>query len=169
MHLRNRKIFVTVGTTKFDNLIETVTNAEVLKALSIKGYSRLVLQIGNSSLKPNYTPRHGFDSIEYFQLSPSIVEHIQSADLVISHAGAGSILEALEANKGLIVVTNELLMNNHQLELAEQLYIDGHLYYCTCKTLLDVIQALDLSKLKPFINDKSKAIANFINEVMGFE
>lgn len=28
---------------------------------------------------------------------------------------------------------NEKLMSNHQLELANQLHKDGHLYYCTCR------------------------------------
>ena len=47
--------------------------------------------------------------------------------------GAGSCLEVLEAGKPLVVVVNEKLMDNHQIELAQQLYNDGHLLYCTCR------------------------------------
>ena len=45
--------------------------------------------------------------------------------------GAGSCLETLGAGKAMVVVINELLMGNHQLELANQLHRDGHLFYCT--------------------------------------
>lgn len=132
------------------------------------GYNRLVLQIGNTSLDPDCTARCGFESIESFHLSPSLEKFVSSADLIISHAGAGSCLEALEAKKPLIVVTNELLMDNHQLELAEQLYKDGYLYYCTCSTLLNTLQTSDLAELKPFVYMKSKQIAAEIDKFMGF-
>ena len=128
----------------------------------------MTLQIGNTILEPDCTPREGFDFIEYFHLRPSIQEYMRSADLVISHAGAGSCLEALAERKPLIVVTNERLMDNHQLELAQQLHQDGHLYYCTCQTLLDLVTTMDLSKLKPFLTDKSKDIAECIDQFMGF-
>ncbi|XP_011708353.1 PREDICTED: UDP-N-acetylglucosamine transferase subunit ALG13 homolog [Wasmannia auropunctata] len=166
--MSGKTVFVTVGTTKFDDLITTVLSRAVLEALSARNYKRLILQIGNSNLEPDCTARYGFHKIETFGLSPSIGEYLQLADLVISHAGAGSVLEALEKRKHLIVVTNDLLMDNHQIELAEQLYKDEHLYYCTCRNLLHVIETMDLSKLKPFTNDKSADIANFIDKVIGF-
>ncbi|XP_029679644.1 UDP-N-acetylglucosamine transferase subunit ALG13 homolog [Formica exsecta] len=166
--MSDKTVFVTVGTTKFDNLIITVLNRAVLEALSARNYRHLILQIGNSSLELDCTARYGFDKIETFKLSPSIGKYMQSADLVISHAGAGSVLEALEKRKHLIVVINDLLMNNHQVELAEQLYKDEYLYYCTCQSLLHIVQTMDLAKLKPFVNDKSADIAKYINKIMGF-
>jgi len=129
----------------------------------------MILQIGNSTLEPDCTARYGFHKIETFKLSPSIGTYMQSADLVISHAGAGSILEALENHKHLIVVINDLLMDNHQVELAEQLYKDEHLYYCSCQNLLYTLQTMNLMKLKPFLNDKNKNVADFINKIMGFK
>ncbi|CAF4575020.1 unnamed protein product, partial [Rotaria magnacalcarata] len=59
--------------------------------------------------------------IEYYQYKDSIENDIQQADIVISHAGAGTILQALEAHKPLLVVVNEKLMNNHQLEIANEM------------------------------------------------
>ncbi|KAH0944625.1 hypothetical protein HN011_000324 [Eciton burchellii] len=166
--MSNKTVFVTVGTTKFDNLIITILSRTVLEALSTHDYKRMILQIGNSTLEPDCTARYGFHKIETFKLSPSIGIYMQSADLVISHAGAGSILEALENRKHLIVVINDLLMDNHQTELAEQLYKDEHLYYCSCQNLLYTLQTMNLMKLKPFLNDKNKNVADFINKIMGF-
>lgn len=163
-----KRVFITVGTTAFDELIQTILNEDVLKALSLRGYNELILQIGKTSMIPDCTPRCGFSSISYFNLDAAIAKFVHSADLIISHAGAGSILDALDAKKYLIVVTNQKLMNNHQLELAEQLYTDGHLYYCSCESLLNLIETMDLTKLKPFVNDKSKKIASYIDKIMGF-
>lgn len=91
-----------------------------------------------------------------------------SADLVISHAGAGSCLEALAAKKSLLVVTNEHLMDNHQLELAEQLSKDQHLFYCTCQNLLKTLENMDLRKLTPFVNGRNEEIARTIDQIIGF-
>lgn len=142
-------------------------NILLLQALNKRGYTRMILQIGNTNLKPNCTPRCGFTCIEAFNLRPSIQEYINSADLVISHAGAGSCLEVLEANKSLIVVINELLMDNHQLELADQLAYDNYLFKCTCLTLLDVIITMNLSELKIFNDNSSSKIARTIDKIMG--
>ncbi|XP_066602775.1 UDP-N-acetylglucosamine transferase subunit ALG13 [Prorops nasuta] len=162
------KVFVTVGTTKFDLLIETILSPQLLKKLYNKGYNKLTLQTGECSINIDDRPRCGFKEITVFNYSFEIKEYVMSADLIISHAGAGSILDALEANKPLVVVTNLHLMHNHQLELAEELYKNNHLYYCSCNNLVNIIEKLELEKLKPFVNTKSKGIATFIDKVMGF-
>jgi hypothetical protein len=41
-------IFLTVGTTQFDTLVQTVLSEKVLKKLKQKGYSSLTLQTGKS-------------------------------------------------------------------------------------------------------------------------
>ena len=56
---------------------------------------------------------------------------MRAASLVVSHAGAGSVFEALDARAPLLVVVNESLMGNHQgVELAEELRRRGHLRWC---------------------------------------
>ena len=43
--------------------------------------------------------------------------------------GAGSIIESLTLQKPLVVVVNQVLMNNHQTELAQQLHSEGYLLF----------------------------------------
>ncbi|XP_054852180.1 UDP-N-acetylglucosamine transferase subunit ALG13 homolog isoform X2 [Eublepharis macularius] len=58
-------------------------------------------------------------------------------------------------------------MNNHQLELARQLHRDGHLFYCTCGTLIKTLQSMDLSTLKPFPPGQPEKFAAFLDKVVG--
>ena len=44
---------------------------------------------------------------------------MKRADMIISHCGAGSVLEAISLRKFLIVVVNSTLQGNHQTELAD--------------------------------------------------
>ncbi|KAM6426975.1 UDP-N-acetylglucosamine transferase subunit ALG13-like isoform 2-T2 [Liasis olivaceus] len=125
-----KSAFVTVGTTSFDDLITAVTAPEATQALQDLGYNRLVLQVGRGKECPASFSTATF-TLEAFRFKNSLSEDVERADLVISHAGAGSCLEVLEAGKPLLVVINDKLMDNHQLELARQLHKDGHLFYCT--------------------------------------
>ncbi|NXO22300.1 ALG13 transferase, partial [Cisticola juncidis] len=104
-----------------------------------------------------------------FRFKESLAEELRSADLVISHAGAGSCLEALEKGKPLIVVINDKLMDNHQLELAKQLHRDGYVLYCNCSTLVKTLQSMNLSALKPFPPGQPEKFASFMDKVFGLQ
>ncbi|KAG7225812.1 hypothetical protein INR49_014463 [Caranx melampygus] len=158
--------FVTVGTTSFDELITNITSSEAVQALKARGYERLVLQVGRGSILPAANSCAHI-SLEAFRFKDSIAEDIKQADLVISHAGAGSCLETLGAGKPLLVVVNDKLMNNHQLELARQLHTDSHLLYCTCETLTETLRTMDLSVLQPFLPGQPKHFANFLDKAVG--
>lgn len=160
-------VFVTVGTTSFDQLIETASNEKFIELLKRKGYQSLVLQIGRGVSEPQSLQRDDF-SMQHYRYKDSIAADIQRASLVISHAGAGSVLEVLHAGKPLIVVINELLMDNHQLELASQLSEEGHLYYATCRTLLETVKERDLSLLNPYSSGKPDRFSLCMDKVMGF-
>ncbi|TNN47300.1 UDP-N-acetylglucosamine transferase subunit ALG13 [Liparis tanakae] len=163
-----KTVFVTVGTTSFDELIGGVTCPEAVQVLKARGYEHLVLQAGRGSILP------AADScphirLEAYRFKDSIAEDIKQADLVISHAGAGSCLEALGAGKPLLVVVNDKLMNNHQLEMARQLHMDSHLLYCTCSTLTETLRTMDLSVLQPFVPGQPKKFANFLDKAFGVQ
>lgn len=66
--------------------------------------------------------------ITVFPFAPSINDYIAGADIVVSHAGTGSILDVLRLGKPLIVVTNQDLMNDHQEDVAAQFERLGYLY-----------------------------------------
>ncbi|XP_045393626.1 LOW QUALITY PROTEIN: putative bifunctional UDP-N-acetylglucosamine transferase and deubiquitinase ALG13 [Lemur catta] len=125
-------VFVTVGTTSFDDLVACVSARDNLQVIKSLGYNRLILQIGRGMVVPEPFSTESF-TLDVYRYKDSLKEDLQKADLVISHAGAGSCLETLEKGKPIVVVINEKLMNNHQLELAKQLHKDGHLFYCTCR------------------------------------
>lgn len=112
---------MTVGSTSFDPLIFAILDPEVLKSLQQSGYSQLTVQHGKLSKGLPDLDSHTQLNITTFDYSANITAEIDQADLVISHAGAGTVLEVLRLNKLLIVVANESLMDNHQLELAEKL------------------------------------------------
>lgn len=52
--------------------------------------------------------------VSWFEFTPSLAQLMAAADLVISHAGSGSVFEALAAGKALVAVPNAALMANHQ-------------------------------------------------------
>ena len=55
-------------------------------------------------------------------------KHVEGA--VITHAGSGTIMEALRMDLSVIVVPNPELMDNHQEELAEELSRQGYVVSC---------------------------------------
>ena len=87
--------FVTVGSTRFDTLVQAVFTEDVLSSLCRKGYTRLVVQCGNSTFELASTIKNGNThkmnragvDIEFWSYKPSLQEDYEKADLVISHAG----------------------------------------------------------------------------------
>lgn len=64
--------------------------------------------------------------------------------MVISHCGAGILLESLRAETHpiIIAVVNVTLMNNHQAELADQLENDNHVHKAEPATVIDKLRQL---------------------------
>lgn len=113
------RALITVGSTKFDLLIQSCLSEPVLSALKSRAFTELVIQSGNSQI-PSQPTINGLQ-ISIYTFKPSLSDAFAAADLVISHAGSGTIIEVLRLGKPLIIVPNPTLMDNHQLELAEAL------------------------------------------------
>lgn len=83
--------FVTVGSTEFDGLINVIVSEDFFTQLSVNGYTRLIVQYGNSNLRQGFRGGiyHGVEVVVY-QFKPNLSEEYLAADLVISHAGSWS-------------------------------------------------------------------------------
>ncbi|XP_077295059.1 alg13 UDP-N-acetylglucosaminyltransferase subunit [Arctopsyche grandis] len=165
--MTGKKIFITVGTTKFDKLYRTILQPESLELFQSLGYSALTIQIGNSQHTSEDDRDYGIPA-KIYRFKDSISDDIRNSDLVISHAGAGTCLEVLDIGKPLLVVINTDLMNNHQTEIAEQLQIDGHLYHCTCDTLRSTLKNADFSLLKPYPKADATPLFEHLDKLLGF-
>lgn len=87
---------------------------------------------------------------------------------MISHAGAGTCMEVLEAGKPLVVIVNDNLMDNHQIELAGRLAQDNHLVFGTVDTLSKTIDkfAEEKDNLESYIKPDGAIFSNFLNKLM---
>lgn len=121
-----RSIFVTVGTTRFDLLIQMITTPTALAWMKANGYTDLVIQYGKGDepVLPEKPPVR----CQTYTFQSSLEKDMTEADLIISHAGAGTVMEGLRLKKRLVVVINTLLMDNHQTELASAMAKRGHLF-----------------------------------------
>ena len=172
---KEKSLFVTVGSTKFEDLINTILTIEVLNVLKSQNFTNLTLQIGNGVHDDVIPSLTGKESVEFtvndvkvkcYRYKSSIKEDMTGADLVISHAGSGSVMESLEAGKKLIVVVNEGLMDNHQLELAEKMYNEGYLLYTNCKGLVDKINLIiNGFVLEKYVPGDSKLFGRYLNKL----
>ena len=211
-----RSLFVTVGTTKFDSLIEAISDPKFLAHISrdeCGAYTSLTVQYGRGSVIPfadstiSETKNETDGAVaassatvtkqnvhvngircDAFQFKPSLRQDMEDADLIISHAGAGSIMEGMElcaaANsktkssprdqrqKKLVVVTNAALMHGHQSELADALEARGHLFVVRDPRELlqeDTLKRIEAFDQVPFEGgDEGKDFAALVDSHFGF-
>lgn len=116
-------IFLTLGTQdfQFNRLLEMVDR------LVAEGVIRdeVFAQGGYSS----YAPKQ-FACVDFLD-SQEFTRYIREADLIISHAGVGTIMHCLSEKKKLIVVPraqeHKEHVDNHQYEIAEEFSAEGYL------------------------------------------
>jgi beta-1,4-N-acetylglucosaminyltransferase len=121
-------VFITVGTTEFDELIEFIDEI----SLNLPDFN-MVAQISSSAV---YSPKN----ITFFDFSDDFESYVESADIIISHAGAGSVYSMLEKGKKLIVVPNLTRADKHQLELAN--FVQTKNFSIVCYVLKDLEEAI---------------------------
>eukprot|EP00667_Euglena_gracilis_P011964 EG_transcript_12253 len=163
-------VLITVGSTKFDALIQAADCSDFLAAIRQLGFRKLKVQHGATTLHlRSLTPGevHGVE-VECFAYDPDVPRMIATAGLVISHAGAGSILDALLSGARVVVVPNPVLMNDHQAQLAEALRTPYRFVWsCSCTQLLPFLVALQLNELTPFPKHPTDAFARLVDRTLG--
>lgn len=134
--------------------------------LKRRGCQELILQIGAGE-EP--TINEIDFKITWYRFKPSIADDIIRADLVIAHCGAGTCLDVLSAQKPLLVVANEDLMDSHQDELASKLYSLNYLAYSRPEEIAKTLSELNVSLLEPYKSGDPSVFALFINSVVGVQ
>ncbi|KAI8586815.1 UDP-N-acetylglucosamine transferase subunit ALG13 [Geranomyces variabilis] len=165
-----RGVFVTVGTTRFDALVNEVCTIEFLAMLRSKGYTSLTLQHGNSPMPalPTADVGGGPFPVTAYAFRPDLSQDIATAALVISHAGAGLILETLDAGRPLIVVVNRALMDDHQTELAVALAEKEVLVWTDADGLVETVERGGYEKLKAFGKADPSPLVAVLDQEAGF-
>lgn len=107
-------IFVTVGTheQQFDRLVKAIDDLKLDKVINEPVY----VQTGYSTFEPTHCDHSRF--VSYTQMK----EYMKAADVVITHGGPSSFIEAMAAGKVPVVVPRrgdlEEHVNNHQVDFV---------------------------------------------------
>lgn len=99
-------VFITVGTTPFDELIrfcdENIDSNKFEVLAQVSNFSKYEVQ-----------------NIKSIEFSANIKELYSEYDIIISHAGAGSVYNLLEMNKKCIFIGNFTMKDNHQDDICK--------------------------------------------------
>lgn len=136
-------IFLTVGNWHkgFDRLVKTVD--ELVKAGVV--IEKVVAQIGHGS----YTPR--YLKVIYYCSPTDFTDTMAESRIIITHAGVGTICQAIELGKPVIVVPRKASLGEH---------VDDH-QYATAKKFEEegkILVAYEISELP----DKIEQAKNFV-------
>ncbi|CAG8531462.1 10141_t:CDS:2 [Paraglomus occultum] len=164
--MSGKSIFVTVGSTGFHSLTALIISQPFLQLASSLYYHNIIVQHGSHTMNLQL-PESSNVRLESYDYKPSLQEDYERADLIISHAGAGSILESLRLKKPLIVVINDLLMDNHQVELALELHQQKYLICTSVSHLLETLKSRSYETLKPFPRHDELAFARILDRELG--
>jgi UDP-N-acetylglucosamine:LPS N-acetylglucosamine transferase len=82
-----KSLFVTVGSTRFNDLIETVMSKSFFSAIISQNFKHLTIQHGSSHVNLNSLGSTNELTIDVYDYKKDIAEDLKNADLVICHAG----------------------------------------------------------------------------------
>ncbi|EKD14422.1 uncharacterized protein L3040_005745 [Drepanopeziza brunnea f. sp. 'multigermtubi'] len=175
-----KECFITTGATaRFTELIQAVFAPESLQAFIDNGFTNLNFQCGDSisafeQLRLTDTRGlviNGFDFNRNGlnkEMRACQAGNSSRKGLVICHAGAGTILDAMRLDVPLVVVPNTSLLDNHQQELADELEAQGYATRGDTRNLASAIRAACAKEGKAW-GGHNTSFAPIVDNVVGYE
>lgn len=131
------KVLVTVGSTHFDSLIAAVDKYLVSDDLDV------TIQLADGQYKPKHH--------QFISFSDDIEQLYKDADIVITHAGAGTVYRLLELGKKIVVVPNFDRIDDHQLDIATYMFDNGFTGFCQrLKDIKNTVLEAAETEFKPY-------------------
>jgi UDP-N-acetylglucosamine transferase subunit ALG13 len=104
--------------------------------ISKKIGDKIIIQKGNTQYEPKNCEYFDFTTRDKFE------NYVKNADIVITHAGVGSIITSLNYSKPTIVVPRRKKYNehrnDHQMDITKELEKEGRILACYDVTNLEV-------------------------------
>ncbi|KAJ1034165.1 hypothetical protein NDA18_001031 [Ustilago nuda] len=148
------------GEGLFDRIIE--------EAQATSGNTTATINSAMQGATLEATTEQGVE-LELFQFAPDLKPYIGTADVVVSHAGSGTILDTLRMRPKppkLVVVPNTSLMDNHQVELAEALGKERFLVVGKEETLAQDVDRARREEVEAFPDFDPSRFADIVDDVM---
>lgn len=150
------KILLSVGCSnfKFDRLFKIID--ELCEEKILDG-SEIIAQTGVIDYKIKHYENFSFASNE------TMSKYQEEADLIICHAGTGTVIGSLKKGKKIIVFPRQKQYNehesDHQFDLANQFYNEGYVLLATNKQeLKSAIDKIDSFTPKIFVSNKENFV-----------
>jgi len=159
--MQRKRLFVTVGThtQQFNRLMKEVDRLAGEGRIDAK----ITAQTGNCTYLPENFRYVRFMGDEEYEAA------ISKADIIISHAGAGSIINSLRNRKPLIIVPRLVEFgehtNSHQADLAK--FLHERKKAIACMDIGELEKALGLaSKFSPAIDSDREKLVKALNNYL---
>lgn len=143
-------IFISVGTQKqsFKRLFHMIEESKVITN------QRIVAQTGYTEFNSTRIETIPFMSIDLYK------KYMNETDIVICHGGVGTIFDALYAGKKVLAIPRlsryEEHVNDHQIEICEELEKEGYIVYLKEYELFDdVMEKLLKTDFKKYIPNEN--------------
>ncbi|KAE8445318.1 hypothetical protein EG329_013556 [Mollisiaceae sp. DMI_Dod_QoI] len=179
--MKTKKVcFVTTGATaEFRELIQAVLSPDCLRALKDEGFTTMNFQCGDT-LKdfPSLMPHNILgmelnafafkkDGLNRDMRECQALEGQREQGLIILHAGAGTVMDAMRLGLSMVVVPNTSLLDNHQDELALELDAQNYATRSDIPGLANAIRLACLKQARPWAPQKT-VLKKIVDETVGY-